>query len=118
MWPSPQPSRSALTPTARLWRIPAAGGATQLGTIAENILFSDLYWNDSGTHLAYTRLIDETGSPTPRLMIASGSGQLPPDGSPTPAMSSWGCTAGVPTTRTSSFPGAVILPLASQWPIP
>jgi hypothetical protein len=70
------------TPTARLWRIPAAGAATQLGTISENILFSDLYWNDSGSHLAYTRLIDETGSPTPRLMVASGSGQLGPDGLP------------------------------------
>jgi hypothetical protein len=79
--PSPEPFGP--NPTARLWRIPAAaGGATQLGTIPENILFSDLYWNDSGTHLAYIRLIDETGSPTPRLMIASGSGQLAPDGLP------------------------------------
>jgi hypothetical protein len=69
-------------PTARLWRIPAAGGAAQLGSIPENILFSDLYWNDSGTHLAYTRLIDETGSPTPRLIVASGGGQLGPDGLP------------------------------------
>lgn len=78
--PSAEPFGPA--PTARLWRIPASGGATQLGTIAENILFSDLYWNNNGANLAYTRLIDETGAPTPRLMIATGSGQLPPDGLP------------------------------------
>jgi hypothetical protein len=66
-------------PQTHLWRIPAAGGATRLGTIPENLLFNDLYWNDSGSHLAYTLPIDEPDFPTPRLMVASGSGQLGPD---------------------------------------
>jgi hypothetical protein len=69
-------------PQTHLWRIPAAGGATRLGSIPENLLFNDLYWNDSGSHLAYTLPIDEPNSPTPRLMVASGSGQLGPEGLP------------------------------------
>ncbi len=69
-------------PSTELWRIPAAGGATRLGSIPENLLFNDLYWNDSGSHLAYTLPIDEPDFPTPRLMVASGSGQLGPGGLP------------------------------------
>lgn len=60
-------------PVARLWRIPAAGSAAQLGSIPENILFSDLYWNDSGSHLAYSQL--PAGPGTPRIIVAGGSGQ-------------------------------------------
>ena len=78
--PSAEPFSRA--PTASLWRIPASGGATQLGTISENILFSDLYWNDNGSHVAYTRIVDDTGSSEPRLMVATGSGQLGPEGLP------------------------------------
>jgi hypothetical protein len=109
-------------PTARLWRIPAAGGATQLGTINENILFSDLYWNDSGSHLVYTRLIDETGSPTPRLMIASGSGQLVGDGQPYASGEQLGLHGWSPNNQNFLFSGrgyfALGQPLAGETRVP
>jgi hypothetical protein len=110
------------SPTARLWRIPAVGGATQLGTLNENILFSDLYWNDSGAQLAYTRLIDEVGSPTPRLMIASGGGQLPADGQPYASDEQLGLHGWSPNNQNFLFSGrgyfAIGQPLAGETRVP
>jgi len=78
--PSQEPFGPA--PTAALWRIAAGGSATQLGSISGNILFDRPHWNDSGSHMIYAEVESGPGTATRHLMVASGSGQLGPDGLP------------------------------------